>query len=240
MKTHAPYGMELVDSCTECAIRKEGFFCQMENDSVAAFEKIKFTSSYPPGAVLFVEGQVPRGVYMLCQGRVKLSMASPEGKTIIMRVAEAGELLGLHSTISGDTHELTAETLQPCQVDFIRRDDFVKLLREHRDAAFSAMQQFSNYYRGACQQIRYLGLATSAAAKLACFLLESAARGQDTKQGVRFNLSLTHEEIAQVVGVTRETVTRGLAELRHHSLILVNGSTIVIRNKPALEAMVVA
>jgi CRP/FNR family cyclic AMP-dependent transcriptional regulator len=240
MKTHAPYGMDMVDDCTKCPLRQEGFFCQMSNDSVTAFEKVKFTSSYPAGAVLFVEGQAPRGVYMLCTGRVKLTMTSPEGKTIIMRVAEAGELLGLHSAISADVHELTAETLQPCQVDFIRREDFSKLLREHRDVLVNAMQQFGNYYSGACQQIRYLGLSTSATEKLACFLLEAALRGQETEQGVRFNLSLTHEEIAQVVGLTRESVTRGLAEFRHRSLISTKGPAILIRNKPALEAMAVA
>jgi CRP/FNR family transcriptional regulator, cyclic AMP receptor protein len=239
MKTNAPYGMEMVDDCTKCPLRKEGFFCQMGNDSLGAFEKVKFTSSYPAGAALFVQGQVPRGVYMLCTGRVKLTMASPEGKTIIVRVAEPGELLGLHSSISGDAHELTAETLQPCQVDFIRRDDFSKLLRDHREVAVNAMQQFGNYYRGACQQIRYLGLSASASEKLACFLLEAALRGLETQQGVRFNLSLTHEEIAQVVGLTRESVTRGLAEFRNRSLISTKGPTILIRNKPALEAIAV-
>jgi len=240
MKTRAPYGMELTDECATCPMRKDGFFCQMESVSLGAFQKIKFTSSYPGGAVLFVEGQAPRGVYMLCKGRVKLTMASAEGKTIIVRVVEAGELLGLHSAISGDTHEVTAETLQPCQVDFVRRDDFLKLLREHPDVAVNAMEQFGNYYRGAVQQIRYLGLTTSAAEKLACFLLESAVRGQRTEQGMRFNLSLTHEEIAQVVGLTRETVTRGLTELRHKNFISTKGPSIVIRDKTALEAMVVA
>lgn len=80
MKTHAPYGMELVDDCSTCPLRKEGFFCQLGNDSAGALEKVKFTSSYPAGAVLFVEGQVPRGVYMLCTGRVKLTMSSPRGR----------------------------------------------------------------------------------------------------------------------------------------------------------------
>lgn len=232
--------MELVDDCSKCPLRKESFFCQLGDDSVGALEKVKFTSSYPAGAVLFVEGQVPRGVYMLCTGRVKLTMSSPEGKTIIVRIAEAGELLGLHSAVSGEVHELTAETLQPCQVDFIRRDDFSRLLREHNDVAMNAMRQFGNYYRGACQQVRYLGLSTSATEKLACFLLESSAGGQETQQGLRFNLSLTHEEIAQVVGLTRESVTRGLAEFRHRSVISTKGPTILIRNKSALEAMAIA
>ena len=177
MKTRTPYGMEIADDCATCTVRKDGFFCQMSAATTADFQKMKFTSSYPAGAVLFVESQVPRGVYMLCKGRVKLSMASPGGKTVIVRVVEAGELLGLHSAISGDAHEVTAETLQPCQIDFVRRDDFIKLLHEHGDATISAMKQFSNYYRGACHQIRYLGLTPSATEKIACFLLESAVHG---------------------------------------------------------------
>ncbi len=237
MKTHMPHGIDLVDECTTCPLRKEGFFCQMGQDALAAFEKVKFTSSYPAGAMLFVEGQVPRGVYMLCQGRVKLTMTSLEGKTVIVRIVQPGELLGLHSAISGTAHELTAETLQPCQVDFIQRDDFSRLFRDHGEAVANAMQQFSNYYRGACQQIRYLGLTASAAEKLAGFLLESAIRGQETLQGVRFNLYLTHEEIAQVVGLTRESVTRGLADFKHRSFITAAGPSIVIRNRRALEAM---
>jgi CRP/FNR family transcriptional regulator, cyclic AMP receptor protein len=240
MKTHAPYGMEIADDCANCPIRKDGFFCQMTAETLADFQKMKFTSLYPNGAVLFVEGQAPRGVYLLCKGRVKLTMASPAGKTVIARVVEAGELLGLHSAISGHAHQVTAETLQPCQVDFIRREDFVRLVHEHGDASINAMQQFSNYYRGACHQIRYLGLTPSATEKLACFLLESAAHGQETPKGIRFNLSLTHEEIAQVVGVTRETVTRALTELRSKMLISTKGPSVLIRNKPALEAMVVA
>jgi CRP/FNR family transcriptional regulator, cyclic AMP receptor protein len=240
MKTHVPYGMEIADDCATCPMRKEGYFCQMAPETLADFQKMKFTSLYPAGAVLFVEGQMPRGVYMLCKGRVKLTMASPSGKTVIVRVVEAGELLGLHSAVSGGPHEVTAETLQPCQLDFIRGDDFKKLWHEHGDASINAMQQFSNYYRGACHQIRYLGLTPSATEKMACFLLESAVHGQQTPKGIRFNLSLTHEEIAQVVGVTRETVTRALTELRSKMFISTKGPSVLIRNKPALEAMVLA
>ena len=75
---------------------------------------------------------------------------------------------------------------------------------------------------------------------MASFLLESAIRGQETPKGIRFNLSLTHEEIAQVVGVTRQTVTRALTELRSRMLISTKGSSVLIRDKPALEAMVLA
>jgi CRP/FNR family transcriptional regulator, cyclic AMP receptor protein len=76
-------------------------------------EKIKYASDYPQRAILFVEGQSPRGIYIICTGRVKLSTTSRDGKTLILRIAEAGEILGLHGCVLGKPYELTAETLQP-------------------------------------------------------------------------------------------------------------------------------
>jgi len=72
----APYGLELVENCLICKLRSDSFFCGLPKTSLEAFEKIKFTAAYPAGAVLFVEGQSPRGIYMLCKGRVKLSTTS--------------------------------------------------------------------------------------------------------------------------------------------------------------------
>ena len=237
---NAPYGMQLHEDCQNCALRKDSFFCHLSPTPMKAFESVKFTSSYPTGAVLFVEGQAARGVYMICKGRVKLTMTSLEGKTVIVRIAAAGELLGLHSSLSGDPFEVTAETLEPCQVNFVRREDFAKLMKSNQEACVNAMNQLSSFYRGACQQIRYLALTHSATEKLARFLLESASKGQETKLGVRFNLSLTHEEIAQIIGISRETVTRALTEMRHKMLISTNGPSVVIRNRQALEAMAAA
>ena len=76
----SPYGLELVENCLICKLRNDSFFCGLPKASLEAFEKIKFTAAYPAGAVLFVEGQSPRGIYMLCKGRVKLSTTSSDGK----------------------------------------------------------------------------------------------------------------------------------------------------------------
>jgi CRP/FNR family transcriptional regulator, cyclic AMP receptor protein len=237
---HGPYGMEVVDDCRTCSIRKSGFFCQLPGAALQAFNGSKFTSAYPSGAVLFVEGQTPRGVYMLCKGRVKLTMNSSDGRTIIVRICGPGEILGLHGALSGEPYELTAEALQPCQVNFIRREDFLKLLREHVDASSAALHQISNGYREVCQEVRYLGLSRSASEKVAQFLLESSANAQETTQGKRFSLGLTHEEIAQIVGISRETVTRTMTEFKNKMLIATKGSVVVIRNESGLRAQAAA
>src|SRR3984893_18825771 len=111
----SPYGMEIVESCITCKLRADRVFCDLSETALQAFEDIKFATAYPQGAVLFVEGQVPRGIFVICKGTVKLSINSPSGRTMIVKLAEPGEVLGLSANISAKPYEVTAETIDPCQ-----------------------------------------------------------------------------------------------------------------------------
>jgi len=235
---HSPYGLEVTESCQDCSMRSNYFFCDLSPAALKAFDAISFATSYPEGAVLFMEGQPSRGVLMLCRGRVKLTIKSSEGETVILRIAGPGELLGLHAVVSGTPYQAAAETLEPCQVCFVKREDFLHFLREHAEASIHAAQQLSASYQTACEQIRLMGLAHSAHEKLARFLLDWSTKGQETKQGLRVKLTLTHEEIGQLIGTSRETVTRTLGDFKTNHLAVLNGSTLVIQNKAALERFV--
>lgn len=234
----SPYGLPIIENCLICNLRSERFFCDLPRTALTAFEKIKYSSAVPPGAVLFVEGQAPRGMYVLCRGRVKLSTTSREGKTLILRIAEPGEVLGLHATVSGRPYELTAETLQASQLNFVKREDFLNFLQEHGDACLRAAQHLSQNCQSAYEMIRSLGLSHSVTEKMARLLLEWSEQGENTKEGIRVKLALTHEEIAQLVGTSRETVTRVLGDFRKQQIAQLRGSTLLIRNKPALERLV--
>jgi len=234
----SPYGLEIVENCVTCRLRADKIFCNLPTQTVQALEAIKYTTAYPKGAVLFVEGQAPRGVFILCRGRVKLSICSSDGKTLILKIAEAGEVLGLSASVSSKPYELTAETLDPCQVNFVKREDFLRFLREHNEVCLKVAEQLSEKYNTACHEIRSLGLSHSAAEKLAKLLLEWSAKNGGSRQPDRMKLTLTHEEIAQMIGTSRETVTRLFADFKKRQLIQLKGSTLVIRNRPALEGMV--
>jgi CRP/FNR family transcriptional regulator, cyclic AMP receptor protein len=234
----SPYGLQLVENCIICKLRSDNFFCALPAAALEAFEKIKFPTAYPRGAILFVEGQPPRGFYMLCKGRVKLSVNSAEGETLILKIAEPGEVLGLHACVSGLSYELTAETIQPSQVNFVRREDFLKFLHDHGSACLQAAQHLSDNCHSAYDLIRSLGLSHSAGEKLARFLLELSAEGEQTADGIRAKMGLTHEEIAQIIGTSRETVTRLLAEFKRKKFATLKGSTLLIHNKPELEKLV--
>ena len=232
-----PYGFDMSESCQGCKIRKDGFFCQMSPQAVKDFDAIKSSSTYPDGAILFMENQDPRGVFVLCAGEVKLSISSREGKTLILRIAKAGEILGLMSVLSGKPYEVTAETIRPCQIAFVRRDDFMRFLAQHAEASQGVVKQLSSNYHGACEQLRTVGLSTSAEERLARLLLEWSKGAEETKTGTRVTLPLTHEEIAECIGSSRETVTRTLGEFKHRNLVMLKGSTLLIPNRAALESV---
>jgi CRP/FNR family transcriptional regulator, cyclic AMP receptor protein len=235
-----PYAFELNDNCQKCKLRGNGFFCQLPPAALKDLDAIKFVSAYPRDAILFMEKQTPRGIYVLCEGQLKLSVSSGEGKTLILRIAKPGEVLGLMATLSNAPHEITAETLRPCQVAFIRRDAFLGFLGHHPEAYGAVVAQLGAHYQTACEQLKTIGLCTSAPEKLAKLLLDFSAQGQLTKEGARVRFSLTHEEIGEFIGTTRETVTRTLSQFKSEHLIDLRGSTLLIQNRSRLESLISA
>jgi CRP/FNR family transcriptional regulator, cyclic AMP receptor protein len=232
-----PYGFQANENCQSCKLRTNGFFCQLSPAAMKDFNAVKSSATYPANALLFLEKQDPRGVFVLCAGQVKLSISSSAGKTLILRITKPGEILGLMAAMSGSPYEVTAETLHPCQVAFVRRDDFLRFVTKHPEAYQGVVQQLNTQYSGACDQLRTVGLSASAPEKLARLLLEWSADGKDTKPGTPIKLPLTHEEIAEFIGSTRETVTRTFSEFKNRQLVTVQGSTLLISNRPALEAI---
>jgi CRP/FNR family transcriptional regulator, cyclic AMP receptor protein len=204
---------------------------------------LKASSTRPPilGERLFVQGQLPRGIFVLCKGSAKLAINSPSGGAVIVKLVEPGEVLGLSGTISGKPHEVTAETIDPCQVNFVKRDDFLRFLEDDAEVCFKVAEQLSEKYHKACKEVRWLGLPHSAAEKLAKLLLEWSSKNRESaKAEARLKLRLTQEEIAQMAGLSRETVTRVFADFRKQRLIQQNGSTLVIPDRVALKSLITA
>jgi CRP/FNR family cyclic AMP-dependent transcriptional regulator len=233
-----PYNLDIQDDCSTCTLHKDGRFCNLATDTLATLDGLKFTSVYPKGSLLFVEGEQPRGVFILCRGRAKLTTSSAEGKTLIVKIAEPGELLGASATLLGTAYEVSAETIEPAQVNFIKREDFLRFLTTYPEACMHTAQQLSEKYQCAQRDIRSLGLSQTTSEKLARLLLDWCERGEETTKGVRLRVLLTHEEIAQMIGTTRETVTRLLSDFRRKKIVDVKGSTFLVPRKSDLQAMV--
>ncbi|MGH9543965.1 MAG: Crp/Fnr family transcriptional regulator [Terriglobales bacterium] len=234
----APYGLNILDNCVACPVREEHLFCNLSLPALQRLNEIKSTAIYPKSAMLFLEGQLPRGVFVLCTGKAKLSTSSREGKTVILNLARAGDVLGLNATISNKPYELTAEMMEPGQANFIARDALLHFLRENGEIAVRVAEQLSRNYYSAFEEVRMLGLASSPSEKMAKLLLSWSAEAGKSADPSHIQLTLTHEEIAEMIGTTRETVSRLFSEFKKKQLVQLKGATLIIRNKPALEKMI--
>jgi len=205
-----------------------------------ALEQEALTTTYPTGAVLFAEGQSPRGVFIVRRGRVKLSICGSDGRTLILRIVERGCPMGVAAVVSGRQYEATAETQEPSEVSFVRQSDLLRLMRLHGEFALWVTQHISQDYACTCREIRDLILSDSASEKLARLMVGWLDQNTESINPSQVKLALTHEEIGQMIGTSRETVSRLFAGFKKQRLIQQNGCTLVIPNRIALESLITA
>jgi len=136
-------------------------FCDLPSETSRDFDALKSTTSRPRGTMLFREGQPARGIYVLCDGRAKLSVCSESGKRMTFRIAGPGEILGLSAALAGTPHEVTAELLDNAQVAAVRRRDLLRFLHEHREACLQVVNLLSQDLHVAYDRVRSLGLGRS-------------------------------------------------------------------------------
>ena len=234
---------QIIENCLKCTFREQRLFCNLPRQALLKLQTIKATSVYPKGTMLCLEGQPARGVYVLCTGKAKLSTTSSDGKTIILRIAEPGEVLGLTAAVANMPYEATVETLEQTQANFISLSDFTRFLQEYPEVGMKVAHQLTHNCRCAYSEIRSLGLSNSVPEKIAKLLLawaEHPLKPASGKQelGIALRVTLTQEEIAQMVGASRETVSRTLSDFRSRGWLRIKGATWNILNKRALQEMV--
>lgn len=229
-------GFQLVENCEKCPLRKTGHFCCMSSGVLRELNACGRSSLYPQHALLTSEGQPARGVFIVCRGRVKLTSTSKDGKSVILRVVQAGGVVGLSAVINNKAYEASAETLVPTEVRFVAANDFLRILQTYPEAAMQAVQSLSRECSSAYNEIRSLALAPSCASKLATLLVSWAAPSS-IKGELRIHSQFTQEEIAEMIGTSRETVSRLLADFKKKRVIESRGAGFCVHDLPALEAM---
>jgi len=221
--------------CSNCDLRSLRMFCSLDDSALADFDLIGTTTRLQRGETLFLENAPSQAVYVVCTGQVKLSCTSKEGRTLILKIAMPGDLLGLGAVISGSRYEVTAETVQPTEIKSIRRDEFLSFLKKHGQASLHAAKALSEEYKAAFFDARRLALSGSTAGRLAAVLLDWGRAESCGKPEMRFTMALTHEELANLVGCSRETMTRMLGRFKREKLIQIHGVSIVILSPEKLE-----
>lgn len=195
--------------------------------------------SYPRGAWLCAEGTPATGVYIVRTGRVKETLNSSDGKRLIVRVLGPGQIVGLTAVLSGHLYDVTAEALELTQAEFISARDFLHTMETSCQVGLSVVLQLGQNCKDIYENLRRLTFPANVTQRLAGLLHEWYDRALPGKEGQerRFQVTLTQEEIAQMVGSTRETVSRILMDFRRKGWIRVKGVTWTVTNPVAFLSM---
>lgn len=224
--------------CRNTKVERAGeFFKGWSQAALDDWSPMEFAHGHAANVVLFSEREDAKGLYVVLDGEVRLSINSSEGKRLSLRIARKGDVLGLSSALSGSAYEMTAETLYPARVAHVSRRDFVGFLARHPELYMNVTEELSRHVAMACHQLRTVGLSASAPEKLARLLLEWSANEQSNGACARVRFSLTHEEIGEFIGASRETVTRTLSNFKLRRLVSFHGSMLEIPNRGALATL---
>lgn len=194
-------------------------------------------SLHPRGRILFTEGEPSRGVYVLRSGRATVSICSSEGKVVILRTAKAGDVLGLNSVLRNSSYDTTIKTLESCRTDFIPRCELIKLMQHSHIGAQTIARLLSHELTQLTDRTRSLLLPQTVSERLAKLLLDWSKEHESSPAArpSRIDKVFTHEEIAQMICSTRETVTRLLAGFTRRRIIQMTTDSILILDRTALE-----
>lgn len=232
--------MTLPTRCVECVVRGPQCFCSLSVQALESLDGLGSRLEFGRHERVLHEGSLPDHVYVLCHGTIKLTTSSREGRLLILRIAGPGDVLGLAAALRPSRYEATAETLERCEVKAIPRAGFLRFMGEFQDVGRNSAVSVAREYECAVLSARRLALSGSAGGKLASALLEWGRMATPRAQGrepIRFAMSLTHEELGQMAGISRETTTRLLAGFRAQHLVAIEGEDLVLLAPERLEAM---
>ena len=213
------------------------FPARLNEHYVAKLKASDVGTSYSKGAILFEEGEKPTGVYVVLEGRVKLSISSAQGKTLLLGFFGPGTILGLAAAILGRNHAATAEIVKQTEVVFVSRKELVREMQGDATVARQVAELVSEVCYFFLGKMRVVDLSQSAGQKLARCLLGLLAHNTSSSGETPSKLDLSQETIAQMVGLSRETVTRLLSRFRKRRILDWKRSGLVIRDTRALEKL---
>ena len=147
---------------------------------MTTFAAMGHVTLYPTNATLLAENQIPRGVYIVCSGRTKMSAEARDGRTIIVKISGHRAVMGLGAVVSGGPSLVTVTTIEPCQIKFVETGSLLRLLARDSEVGLSCMRMLAREVLTSFDDVHDLLRARSSTEKLARLLLSWVAASRGT------------------------------------------------------------
>lgn len=222
-----------IPSCETCNARFQSVFCELPDDEITEISSTKHCNFYQKGQNIFNEGNYPSGLFCINKGRVKLSQTGFEGKEHIIRLAKDGDIMGYRSLISGEVYSATATSMEDSKICFIPKKIFFDLIKKDSLLTGRLMKLMANDLKLAQNKITNLAQKPVIERLAETLIMLKKYYGFKEEESCLY-LTITREEIANIVGTATETAIRLLSELKKEGILELDGKKIKILKSEAL------
>ncbi|MGA3086133.1 MAG: Crp/Fnr family transcriptional regulator [Thermodesulfobacteriota bacterium] len=216
-------------------LRRNPLFSGLDDSGLQKVKGIAALHSFKKGNILFSRGDGAHGFFLVTAGKIKIYRLSPNGQEYVMRVVGPGETIAEAAVFSGKTYPASAEALEDSRLYYLKKTDFVALIRESPQLALNMMTGLSLLLRELAQQVEDLSL-KEVSARLARFLIEEAEKISSVPaDGLKIPLDIKKNLLASRLGTIGETLSRTLTKMKQKEIIHINKDIITVRSFQALK-----
>lgn len=218
------------ESCKLCPSRHLSIFQELEPNSVDKLDRSKTVHHYKKGQVIFLEGHPAYGLYCISKGKVKIYCTTPEGKRHILRIADTGDPVGHLAVFSGQPYAGTAEALEDTTICFVDRNLIFPTLSNEKDISWEIVRKLSRDLIFAHHETTRMAHHSVIERVAGLLLLLKEKYGKEHSEGIRIDIQLSREDLADLAGTSVETLVRTLTSLRDEGIIKTEKRNTIVIN----------
>lgn len=215
--------------------RKVPLFRDLTDEELHEVSLLAKVRNYRKNMLIFMEGEPGEAMYFVLSGKVKIFLMTEDGREHIIHLLQNGDVFAEVVLIDRGPYPASAEVLEEGQIGMLANDDVENLIRNKPEIALKMLRIMCKRLRHAQIQVRDLALKDTYGRVASMLLMLAKDHGQETPAGVIIDLSLSRQELANLIGTTRETVTRVLGDFKKYKCIELEKQAITIIDQEKLK-----
>lgn len=218
-------------------LRDTPYFSTLSEENLEKIIDLMIIRNYKKGEVIFFEKEQGEGLFFIKSGKVKITKIVESGDEQILHILKQGKIFAEVVLFDGGNYPATAIAMEDSQIGILRNSDIERLITEIPEIAFEILKVMSKRLRRAQKTIRNLGLKNTKSRTASILLQLAKEHGLDSlnENQVEINLSLSQQELANLIGASRETISRILGKLKKKDLITTSRQQIIIKDLTGLK-----
>jgi CRP/FNR family transcriptional regulator len=216
-------------------LRKIPIFSELNEFQLSALSELVIVRKYKKKQIIFVEDEPGEAIHIVMDGKVKLTKSSPDGREIILSIRQSGEIFAEVVLFDGGSYPATAEAIEDAKIGLLRNNDVEQLITNNSTISISIIKTLSKRLRISQQKVHDLALKDTQGSMVSTLKRLAKEHGVPSENGIMIDLNLTHQELANFIGTSRESANRLISDLKKDNIVSVDKGKITIIDIKRLE-----